>query len=310
MLDGQMEWLNYHHLLYFWMVAREGGMAKAAARLRLSHPTVSGQVRALEEALGEKLFVKAGRRLVLTDVGQLVYGYADEIFSLGRELLDTVKGRPTGRPQRLVVGIAEIVPKLIAKRLLDPARALSPQVLLVCREDKTERLFGELAAHELDVVLSDTPLPPGSGVRAYNHLLGECGVTIFARKDLAARHREGFPRSLDGAPMLLPTGSTSVRRSLDQWFDERGVRPALVAEFDDSALLKVFGQDGMGLFPSPTAIEQEVCQQYGVVRVGRIAEVRERFYALSGERRIRHPAVSAICDAAREELFGGKVSRR
>lgn len=300
-----MEWLNYHHLLYFWMVTREGGMAKAAARLRLSHPTVSGQVRALEEALGEKLFVKEGRRLVLTEMGRLVYGYADEIFTLGRELLDTVKGRPTGRPQRLVVGIAEIVPKLIAKRLLDPARALSPQVLLVCREDKTERLFGELAAHELDVVLSDTPLPPGSGVRAYNHLLGECGVTIFARKDLAERHRDGFPGSLEGAPMLLPTGSTSVRRSLDQWFDERGVRPAIVAEFDDSALLKVFGQDGMGLFPSPTAIEQEVCRQYGVVPVGRIAAVRERFYALSGERRIRHPAVSAICDAARAELFGG-----
>lgn len=300
-----MEWLNYHHLLYFWMVVREGGMAKAAAQLRLSHPTVSGQVRALEEALGEKLFVKEGRRLVLTEMGKLVYGYADEIFTLGRELMDTVKGRPTGRPLRLVVGIAEVVPKLIAKRLLDPARALSPQVLLVCREDKTERLFGELAAHELDVVLSDTPLPPGSGVRAYNHLLGECGVTIFARKDLAARHREGFPRSLDGAPMLLPMGSTSARRSLDQWFDERGVRPAVVAEFDDSALLKVFGQDGMGLFPSPTAIEREVCRQYGVVPVGRIDDVRERFYALSGERRIRHPAVSAICDAARTKIFGG-----
>lgn len=299
-----MEWLNYHHLLYFWMVVREGGLSKAAARLRLSHPTVSGQVRALEDALGEKLLVKQGRRLVLTEMGRLVHGYADEIFTLGRELQDTVKGRPTGRPQRLVVGVAEVVPKLIAKRLLDPARALSPKVQLVCREDKTERLFGELAAHELDVVLSDSPLPPGSGVRAYNHLLGECGVCIFARKDLATRYRKGFPRSLEGAPMLLPTGSTSLRRSLDQWFEESGVRPEVVAEFDDSALLKVFGQDGMGLFPSPSAIENEVCQQYGVVRVGRVTEVRERFYALSGERRIRHPAVSAICDAAREQLFG------
>lgn len=298
-----MEWLNYHHLLYFWLVVREGGLAKAAARLRLSHPTVSGQVRALEEALGEKLFVKEGRRLVLTEMGRLVFGYAEEIFSLGRELMDAVKGRPTGRPQRLVVGVAEVVPKLIAKRLLDPARSLTPKVLLVCREDKTERLFGELAAHEIDVVLSDTPLPPGSGVRAYNHMLGECGVSIFARRDLAARARKGFPQSLDGAPMLLPTGATSLRRSLDHWFEEHGVRPDLVAEFDDSALLKVFGQDGMGLFPSPAAIEEEVCRQYDVVRVGRIAEVRERFYAISGERRIRHPAVSAICDSARTELF-------
>jgi len=299
-----LEWLNYHHLLYFWLVVREGGLAKAAARLRLSHPTVSAQVRALEGALGEKLFVRQGRRLVLTEMGRVVHGYADEIFTLGRELLDTVKGRPTGRPQRLVVGIAEVMPKLVVKRLLDPALAVTPKVRLVCREDKTERLLAELSMHEVDVVLSDGPIPAGSALRAYNHLLGDCAVGIFARRDLAARHRADFPRSLEGAPMLLPTTATNLRRSLDQWFDLRGVRPIVVAEFDDSALLKVFGQDGLGLFPAPIAIGRAVCRQYGVAPVGQLDDVRERFYAISAERRIRHPAVQAICDTARAGLLG------
>ena len=298
-----MEWLNYHHLMYFWMVAREGGLTRAASRLHLSHPTVSAQVRALEVAFGEKLFVKQGRRLVLTDMGRLVYGYADEIFSLGAELLDTVQGRPTGHPLRLVVGIAEVVPKLIAKRLLDPARQLSQPVRLVCREDKTERLLGDLAAHAVDVVITDSPLPPGSAVRAFNHLLGDCGISILGRQDLVAKYSPGFPRSLDGAPMLLPTEATSLRRSLQQWFDAQRIRPRVEAEFDDSALLESFGQDGIGLFPAATPVEGSVRRQYDVALVGRVPEVRERFFAISAERRIRHPAVSAICDAAREHIF-------
>jgi LysR family transcriptional activator of nhaA len=302
-----MEWLNYHHLLYFWLVAREGGLAKAAARLHLSHPTVSGQIRSLERALGETLFAKQGRRLVLTEMGRLVYGYAEEIFTLGGELMDTVKGRPTGHPLRLVVGIAEVVPKLIAKRLLEPAMAVPQGVRLVCREDKTERLLAELASHSVDVVISDGPLPPGSPVRAFSHLLIECGVTILATKRLAAKHRRGFPRSLDGAPMLLPASTTVLRRSLDQWFDGHGVRPAVAAEFEDSALLKEFGTDGVGLFPSPTAIEGFVRRKYGVEVVGRLPEVKERFFALSVERKIRHPAVAAICEAARGQLSGARA---
>lgn len=298
-----MEWLNYHHLLYFWTVAREGGLAPAADKLRLAHPTISTQIHLLEASLGEKLFAKQGRRLVLTDVGRVVYGFADEIFGLGRELLDTVKGRPTGRPLKLVVGIAEVVPKLIAKRLLEPAMSQQDPVRLLCREDKTDRLLAELASHSLDVVLTDAPLPAGSSVRAFNHLLGECGVTIFAARGLAAKHRRRFPRSLDGAPMLLPSDATALRRGLEQWFDAAQIRPRVVAEFDDSALLKEFGRDGTGLFPGPTAIEREIRRQYGVEVAGRIPEVREPFYAISIERRIKHPAVVAICQAARKRLF-------
>jgi LysR family transcriptional regulator, transcriptional activator of nhaA len=296
-----MEWLNYHHLLYFWMVAREGGLAKAAAKLRLSHPTVSGQIRALERELGEKLFQKQGRRLVLTEMGRVVYDYADEIFGLGRELLDTVRGRPSGRPARLVVGIAEVVPKLIAKELLAPARQLASRV--VCREDKSERLVAELASLNLDVVISDAPIPAGSNFKAFNHLLGECGVSVFGTRALANKYKKGFPRSLHEAPMLLPTEAASVRRSLDSWFDSQGVRPDIQGEFDDSALMEVFGQDGAGLFPASTPLEATVRKQFDVELLGRLPEVRERFYAISVERRIKHPAVVAISQAAREQLF-------
>ena len=298
-----MDWLNYHHLLYFWLVVREGGVSQAAAVLRLAHPTVSGQVHALEDALGERLLEKRGRRLVLTEMGAVVYRYADEIFSLGRELMDTVKGRPTGRAPRLAVGIAEVVPKLVARRLLEPARALTPAVRLVCREDTAEHLLAALAAHELDVVLSDGPLPAGSPVRAFSHVLGESQVAFFGRRDLAARYRRGFPGSLSGAPVLLPATGTALRRALEQWFDARGVRPEVVGEFDDSALMKSFGQDGAGLFPAHLVLEREVRHQHDVEHVGRVDGVRETFYALSAERRIRHPAVSAICAAARSELF-------
>ena len=298
-----MDWLNYHHLLYFWLVVREGGVSQAAAVLRLAHPTVSGQVHALEDALGERLLEKRGRRLVLTEMGAVVYRYADEIFSLGRELMDTVKGRPTGRAPRLAVGIAEVVPKLVARRLLEPARALTPAVRLVCREDTAEHLLAALAAHELDVVLSDGPLPVGSPVRAFSHVLGESQVAFFGRRDLAAQYRRGFPGSLSKAPVLLPAAGTALRRALEQWFEARGVRPEVVGEFDDSALMKSFGQDGAGLFPAHLVLEREVRHQHDVEHVGRVDGVRETFYALSAERRIRHPAVSAICAAARSELF-------
>jgi LysR family transcriptional activator of nhaA len=300
-----MEWLNYHHLLYFWLVVREDGVARAAAKLGLSHPTVSTQVKLLERALGEKLLVKQGRRLVLTEVGQLTFRYAEEIFGLGRELLDTVKGRPGVGPLRLVVGVSQAIPKLVARRLLEPAWALpGPQpVRLVCLEDRPERLLAELASMHIDLVLSDAPVPPSTAVRAFNHVLGECGVSICARKDLAKAHRKGFPGSLADAPMLFPTEGTNLRRALELHFDQRDIRPRVVSEFEDSALLKAFGQDGAGLFPVPTAIEEDVCRQYDVEVVGRLPEVRERFYAISVERRLRNPAVLAICTTARERVF-------
>jgi len=299
-----MEWLNYHHLLYFWVVACHGSVTRAAAELRLAQPTVSTQLRTLEEVLGEKLFARTGRRLVLTDVGRLVFRYADEIFGLGRELLETVKGRPTGQPMRLTVGIADAVPKLIAYRLLGPALTGAEPVRIICREDKPDRLLAQLAVHGLDLVLSDAPIGPTTKVRAFNHLLGECGVTFFATPALARTCRRGFPRSLGGAPMLLPTDNTALRRSLDDWFESEDIRPRVASEFEDSALLMAFGQAGMGLFPAPSAIERQVRTQYGVVVVGRLDAVCERFYAISGERRLKHPAVVAISEAARQRVFG------
>jgi len=298
-----MEWLNYHHLLYFWMVVREGGLAPASTRLRLAQSTVSEQIRALEHVLGEKLFTRVGRRLVVTEVGRMVYRYADEIFPLGRELQDAIKGRPVGRALRLVVGIADVVPKLVARRLLEPALKLDEPVQLVCRESKPDQLLNELASHDVDVVLTDSPIPPSGHVRAFNHLLGECDVTFMATAKLAATHRRRFPQSLDGAPLLLPTENTVLRRTLEQWFSKLGIRPKVEAEFEDSALLKVFGQTGQGIFPVPSVIASEVRRQYTVQVVGRAEEVKERFYAISVERRLKHPAVVAISQAAREKVF-------
>ena len=298
-----MERLNYHHLLYFWMVAREGTMARACERLLLAQSTLSAQIGALEDALGEKLFERAGRRLRLTDMGRTVFGYADEIFSLGRELVESVKGRPTGRPLRLVVGVADVVPKLIAYHLLMPALRLSEHVRLVVRGQSTAKLVAALAVQELDVVLADTPAASELRVRAFNHLLGECGVTLFSAPKLATKYRRGFPRSLDGAPFLLPGPASTLHGALEQWFDKKHIHPRIVGEFDDSTLIEVFGQGGSGVFAAPSAVEASVRLQYGVAVVGRLEEVRERFYAISVERRLKHPAVIAITESARSELF-------
>lgn len=289
-----MNWLNYHHLLYFWMTAREGSVSKAAAELRLAQPTLSGQIRALEQNLGEKLFHRVGRQLVLTDVGQAVYRYADEIFTLGREMMDMVQGRPAGRPLRLIVGITDAMPKLIVHRLIAPALQLPESIRIICREGQPEPLLAELAIHHLDVVLADAPAPPAVRIKAYSHLLGECGVVFFAAPKLAARYRRNFPRSLDGAPFLLPGEHAALRRSLDHWFSAHELRPGVVSEFDDSALLKVFGQAGVGVFAAPAAIEAEVRRQFGVGVVGRTDEIRERFYAITVEKRLTNPAVAAI----------------
>lgn len=298
-----MEWINYHHLLYFWVVAREGGLVPAGRVLRLSHPTLSAQIHALEDQLGEKLFTKVGRKLALTEVGRVVYRYAEEIFTLGREMVDAVKGRTTGKPLRLEVGIADVVPKLVVRRLLQPALGLPEPVRLVCREGTNEQLLADLSVHTLDIVISDAPVPPGSTVRAFHHLLGETGVSFFGVKRLAEAHRRGFPRSLDGAPMLLPLESLNLRRALDHWFARHDLRPHIAGEFEDSALLNVFGADGAGIFVAPSAVEQEVMREHGVHLVGRTDQVRERYYAVSVERRLKHPAVVAISHAARHEMF-------
>ncbi len=297
-----MQWLNYHHLLYFWVVAREGGLTAAGKVLRLSHPTLSAQIHTLEDSLGEKLFARQGRKLVLTDVGRVAYRYAEEIFTLGRELQETVKGRPGGKPLRLQVGIADVVPKLVVRNLIRPALEMDAEVRLICTEDRHDRLLAALSLHALDVVLADAPVPPGSGIRAYNHLLGESGITFFGTPAQAASLKRGFPKSLDGAKVLLPLETLPIRRSLNQWFESVGVRPHVVAEFEDSALLKVFGGDGLGLFPAPTVVEDDIQRQHELRVVGRVEEVRERFYAISMERRIQHPGVQAMLAAARDQL--------
>ena len=304
-----MEWLNYHHLLYFWTVAKEGSIARACEKLRLAQPTISGQLRQLEETLGEKLFTKAGRGLVLTEVGQTVFRYAEEIFGLGRDLQDVLKGRPRGRPIRLMVGISDLVSKMIAYSILQPALAMAEPVHLVCDEDSPERLLANLAEHRLDVVLSDSPVTSMLRVKVFNHLLGSSPVSLFAVPRMAAQVRENFPASLEGAPMLLPMEGSNLRRSLDQWFESSNVKPAVIGEFKDSALMKTFGQAGAGIFPAATAIESEVCSRYGVGVAGRIDSVTERFYAISVERKLKHPAVIAICGAARDNLFAAYRTR-
>ena len=304
-----MQWLNYHHLLYFHAVVREGGLAPAGRLLRLSHPTLSAQVHALEESLGHKLFTRVGRRLVPTDVGRLVYRYADEIFSIGNELLEAMQGRPSGQALRFDVGVVNAVPKLIVHRLLETALHLPEPVRMTVHEAAYEKLLAQLALHELDLVLSDAPVPAGSGIRAFNHLLGECGVGLFGTSALARRHLRSFPSGLEGAPVLLPLQGSPLRRALEQWFEAAGVHPRVAGEFEDNALLKVFGSQGAGLFAAPMAVEEEVRRQYGVVLLGEVPGVRERFYAVSVQRRLKHPAVVALTEAARHDVFAGRPVR-
>jgi LysR family transcriptional regulator, transcriptional activator of nhaA len=298
-----MEWLNYHHLLYFSVVVREGGLVPAGRVLRLSHPTLSAQVHALEERLGHKLFTRVGRRLLPTDVGRMVYRYADEIFSIGNELLEAVKGRPSGQPLRLDVGVLDAVPKLVVRQLLEPALRIGEPVRIVVHEGNYDKLLAELSLHNLDVVLADAPVPSGSSVRVFSHPLGECGVGIFGTAALARRYRRGFPGSLHGAPVLLPLAGTQLRRAVDHWFEANGLRPRIVGEFQDDALLEVFGSEGLGLFAAPLAVAREVRTRHGAALVGELADVRERFYAVSVQRRLEHPGVVALTKAARNDVF-------
>ena len=298
-----MEWLNYHHLLYFWTVVRAGSIHKASAELRVSAPAISTQLKLLEEQLGEKLLVRSGRRLVLTDMGRTVYSYAEDIFSLGRELLDVVKNRPIGRPLRLDVGVVDAVPKIIVQLLIQPALHLRESVRIVCREATSAQLLARLATHELDVVLSDAPVDPSLNIRAYSHLLGECGTMFVATVKQAARYQRKFPECLNGAPVFLPTDNTALRRALDYWFESEGILPTVLGEFEDYALLRAFGETGTGVFPVPSVFEKALRKQKGLRIIGRTEKVRQHFYVISAERKLQHPAVVAISNAARRELF-------
>ena len=290
-----MKWINYNHLYYFWMVARQGGVMRASEELMVSQPTVSNQLKELERALGHRLVDRLGRGLRMTEAGRVAFNYANEMFSLGQELLNALEHRPAGPMLRLAAGVLDVIPKPVARQLLAPALELPQPVRLVCREDKSDRLLADLAARRTDVVLSDSPIGTGVQLQGYNHLLGESGVSFFAAPEVAEKHRRGFPKSLNGAPLLLPTDHTQVRRSLNLWFDSKRIHPVVVGEFDDSALMFRFGRAAAGIFPAPTLIEAELLRETGVRLVGRARDVRERFYAITLEEKPRHPAVVAIC---------------
>lgn len=299
-----MEWLNYHHLLYFWMVAKKGSIARACEELRLAQPTISAQLRMLEESLGEKLFVRQGRRLVLTEAGRLVFGYADEIFALGSELTDVLSGRPRHRPMRFLVGISDLIPKLIAYRILEPALSIKGGVQIECYEDTPEKLLLGLSAHEFDLVLSDAPGSPAVQVRVFNHLLGSSRLALFASPPLARFYRKRFPASLTGAPFLLPMKRSTFRQIVDDWLEMHSIQPRVLGEFQDTALLTAFGQAGTGIFAAPVAIEREVRRRYRVEKIGDLGERGTEYYAISAERRIKHPAANLIAEIAKNKLFG------
>ncbi len=293
--------LNYKHLHYFWMITKCGGVAKAGERLHVTPQSISSQMRLLETAIGDALWRRAGRKLELTDTGQMVMDYADRLFTVGDELVQALRERPGLAQSHFRVGIADVVPKTLAHRLIEPVLHLAAPPRLSCREGRLADLLAQLAVHRLDLVLSDRPMSTSMNVRGYNHLLLECGMTFLGIAALAQPLREGFPLSLHQAPILLPAEDASVRPRLMRWFDELRIAPRVVADFDDSALMKAFGKAGNGVFAVPSHVADEVAEQWGVSTIGETLAVREQIYAISGERRITHPAVAAISDALKRE---------
>jgi LysR family transcriptional activator of nhaA len=300
-----VNWLNYNHLFYFWTVAHEGSIAKASDKLGLAQPTISAQIRKLEEWMGQRLFLRRGRGLVLSETGHMVLGYADEIFALGGELSQAVERGGPARVERFNVGVVDAVPKIVAREVLRPVVHMTPPVRLLVREGKIDALVTELAMHRLDMILADTRYTPPSAIRTYSHRLGTTGVTFFAPPGLARSLLKNFPRSLDGAPALLPVEGTTLRGSLEGWFQNAGIRPRLVAEFDDTALLKEFGNETEAFFAIPTVAVEMIAARYDVIAVGSIDDCREEFFAISAERKIKHPAFALITRTAKDSIFAG-----
>jgi LysR family transcriptional activator of nhaA len=297
-----MEWLNYHHLRYFWTVAKEGSVKQAAAKLHVSQPSVSEQVRELEDALGEKLFRREGRGLVLTDAGRIACGYAEDIFALGRELVSAIKQGPTAKTLRLYVGVADSFPKLVTNEILRPVFALPQAMHVICREGKLEDLLAQLAAHRLDIVLADEPASSSTNFKTFNHPLCDSGTTFCAAKALAVRLKRNFPKSLHDAPALLPSENTALRRALEAWFRSVGIKPRVVAEFEDLALMKVMAAEGRGFIAVPSVSARDAVSHYGFRILGEVDTCRVQFHAITAERRINHPAVALITGSSCAEL--------
>lgn len=302
--------LNYKHLHYFWVVAKSGSIARASEQLHVTPQTISSQLSWFEDMQGEALFEKSGRNLELTEAGRLVLTYAEEIFSLGQELEQVLQHHPTERSLQLRIGVSDAVAKAVAYKLIEPALRLEQTVRLNCREGKLEDLLAELARHKLDIVITDSPMPPSANVRGFNHPLGESDLSFFATAALRAKHKEEFPACLDGAPFLLPGVDSALRSRLLQWFDKHQLQPRIAGEFDDSALMSAFGQAGVGFFAKPSAIADMIMRQYDVDFVGTTEEIQEQFYAISVQRKITHPAVLAISQAAPLALINAKLAAR
>lgn len=299
-----MTTLNFKHLRYFWMVAKTGSIARAGEQLHLTPQSISGQLGEFEASLGTKLFRRVGRGLELTEAGRRILGYADEIFTIGDELLDVLRDQAATKSLPFRIGVADSVSKSVACRLLEPALHIPESVRLICREGRLATLLADLSVHRLDMVIADQSMPTNLNVRGYSHLLGECGLTVFGAPSLAARLTGQFPKSLNNAPFLLPGEDVAIRARLLQWLDKHDLRPMIIGEFDDSALMKAFGHAGAGLFVAPSAIAEQVCRQYNVVALGRIDAVVEQLYAITTERRLTHPAIVAVSEAAKREVFG------
>ena len=295
--------INLKHLRYFWAVASHGSITKASQALHLTPQTISGQLRDLEESIGEKLFGREGRNLVLTETGRMVFSYADEMFQLGIELQDVLDGQTFGIKITVKFGVAMIVPKLLAYRVLEPVLQMNESTNLICHEAPLVDLLADMSVHKLDAVLSDCPINPSLNIRAYNHSLGGSGITFFSVPEHAKKLEKNFPQNLHDFPFLMPSKSSSLRMNLENWFDQHAIKPRVVAEFEDRALMKAFGERGTGVFTSPQTMEEDVLEKYGVRVIGRTDEVQENFYLISPERRIRNPAVTAITEAARANLF-------
>lgn len=298
-----MQTINFKHLHYFWVVAHQGSIARASEKLNITPQTISGQLSLLEERFGQDLFIKQGRNLLITETGRLVLRYADDIFELGNELTDVLRGTPVVGPAEFIVSASSALPKTIVHKIIQPVLTLPHDISLNCKEGPLESILADLAVHDVDMVLTDTPLTSAFSIKAYNHFLGESGLSFFASASLAQHLGGNFPSCLQGAPMLLPTRQNAIRQLFDRWLDDTELRPTIKGQFDDSALMKSFGQAGLGVFFMPTIIEHEVCQTFDVEVVGRIEEVKQRFYAISAERKVKHPAVAAICDTARDVIF-------
>ena len=295
-MDGN---LNFRHLYYFWVVAKEGGITQASKRLGLAIQTISTQLAQLEESIGKALFTQQGRRLVLTEPGQLALAYADQIFMLGEQMQEAL-GEADSARTRLTVGISDSLPKLTAYKMLEVTTRLDKPVRLVCYEDQFEALLADLALHKLDIVLTDREVRSGTTLRVFSHQLFESETIVVGSAALAKQYAKGFPENLNGAPFLLPARNNALRGKIDEWFGNHGVRPDVVGEFEDNALLNTFGRRGLGLYFAPAALATEMKEQFGAELVGRVPHVREQFYAISNERKIQHPAVEAILAAAQQ----------